>query len=236
MPRIKKDEKFAENPFVDSAIIHTVTGTRMVYTNPIGDKDTFACVNTSTGEMREIQDISFGKRIVVDKTRFLKVYADGVRMFLNLSSAGVKVFMIIYQLLVDDPSKDPHASEKVVLNYEFLANEIKGAISKATFYRGIRELKKAKLIAPTLVDGLYWVNIDYIFKGDRLTLVNQYILDKQEKLKTQTSNIYPENWGELYHKWKSKEITALEFMNASGLPKGTFYHLVKDYEMNTSHD
>ena len=26
-------------------------------------------------------------------------------------------------------------------------------------------------------DGVYWINIDYVFKGDRLTLVNQYILD-----------------------------------------------------------
>ena len=31
-------------------------------------------------------------------------------------------------------------------------------------------------------DGVYWINIDYVFKGDRLTLVNQYILDGATKL------------------------------------------------------
>lgn len=41
---------------------------------------------------------------------------------------------------------------------------------------------------------------------------------------------YPSNWASLYQKWKDNEITAVEFMRLSGVKKGTFYHLVQDYE------
>lgn len=42
---------------------------------------------------------------------------------------------------------------------------------------------------------------------------------------------YPENWIVLYQQWKNNEITAVEFMEKAGVKKGTFYHLIQDYEM-----
>ena len=30
-------------------------------------------------------------------------------------------------------------------------------------------------------DGVYWINIDYVFKGNRLTLINQYILERNKE-------------------------------------------------------
>ena len=50
MARLKASEKYAKNPFAQQAIIHTVTGTRMIYSNPTGDSDRFAAVNKNTGE------------------------------------------------------------------------------------------------------------------------------------------------------------------------------------------
>lgn len=41
---------------------------------------------------------------------------------------------------------------------------------------------------------------------------------------------YPDNWKEVYTKWKSKEITAVGAMKQAGLKKNTFYNLVKRYE------
>lgn len=46
---------------------------------------------------------------------------------------------------------------------------------------------------------------------------------------------YPDNWNYLYTKWKNKEISTTDFLKLSKLRKGTFYHLVKDYEMVLSH-
>ena len=159
MARVKKEDKYAKNPFMQQALVHTVTGTRMIYGSPTGD-DTFAAVNMTTGE--NLGDLQFGKRLKVDKTNFLKFYADGVRMFLGLS-------------------KDFN-QEKIELSYDLLEPEIQEHISRATFFRGIKELKEVNFLAPTLFDGIYWINVDYVFKGDRLTLVNQYILEGTEEI------------------------------------------------------
>lgn len=41
---------------------------------------------------------------------------------------------------------------------------------------------------------------------------------------------YPENWETLYEDWEDGLITATEFMEKTGLKKGTFYHLAASYK------
>lgn len=41
---------------------------------------------------------------------------------------------------------------------------------------------------------------------------------------------FPDNWESLYTLWDNGEITAKEFMDKSGLKKGTFYNLVNEYK------
>ena len=41
---------------------------------------------------------------------------------------------------------------------------------------------------------------------------------------------FPDNWDELYEKWEKKEISSKEFLNQSGLKKGTFYNLLTEYK------
>ena len=191
MARVKKEDRYAKNPFMQNALVHTITGTKMIYSSPTGD-ETFAAVNTSTGE--NVGDLQFGRRITVDKTHFMKLYADGVRMFLGLKSAGIKVFMLIYQTLLD--SKD-FQQDKIELVYDLLENDVQEQISRTTFFRGIKELKQVNFLAPTLVDGVYWINVDYVFKGDRLTLVNQYVLEGAERVNPQNNyNKITSNGGE----------------------------------------
>ena len=95
-------------------------------------------------------------------------------MFLGLKSPGIKVFMVIYQLLLDDPN---YQQDKIDLTYSLLPKDVQDSISRTTYTRGVKELRNVNFLAPTMHDGVYWINIDYVFKGDRLTLVNQYILD-----------------------------------------------------------
>lgn len=40
---------------------------------------------------------------------------------------------------------------------------------------------------------------------------------------------YPKEWEELYPRWEAGDITAKEFMERTGLKRGTFYHLVSEY-------
>ena len=82
--------------------------------------------------------------------------------------------MVIYQLLLDDPN---YQQDKIDLTYSLLPKDVQDSISRTTYTRGVKELRNVNFLAPTMHDGVYWINIDYVFKGDRLTLVNQYILD-----------------------------------------------------------
>ena len=41
--------------------------------------------------------------------------------------------------------------------------------------------------------------------------------------------VFPENWEELYNKWSSGAITSKEFIERSGLKKGTFFNLINEY-------
>ena len=40
----------------------------------------------------------------------------------------------------------------------------------------------------------------------------------------------PENWNDVYFQWKNGKITAVEAMRRTGLKKGKFYSLVKEFE------
>ena len=40
---------------------------------------------------------------------------------------------------------------------------------------------------------------------------------------------FPQGWDELYAKWRHRDITAKEFMEHTGLKKGSFYHLISAY-------
>lgn len=171
MAKPKKDARYRSNPFRD-VVVHTVTGVRTIYGSPKTDSNAFAMVSRETGE--DFGDIAFGKQIKVDKTDFLKLYANGVKMFLDLKPAGIKVFMLVYDYLL---SKAGWQTDSVVLIYDMLDDEVQKDISQATFYRGIKDLINANFLAPSLQAGTYWINTDYVFRGDRLTLVNQYILE-----------------------------------------------------------
>lgn len=47
---------------------------------------------------------------------------------------------------------------------------------------------------------------------------------------------YPDNWEEIYPKWKHRELTGNKAMQQLGLKRNTFYKLVKEYEQKKETD
>ena len=47
---------------------------------------------------------------------------------------------------------------------------------------------------------------------------------------------FPQGWDELYVKWRHRDITAKEFMERTGLKKGSFYHLISAYNSMSAGD
>lgn len=94
---------------------------------------------------------------------------------LNLSNAGQKVFYLVYNELYGKGGKD---KTEIQLAYEMLTETEKELFKRATFYKGIKELVKARFLAMSKLKGYYFINPSYIYNGDRIALVNEYILKK----------------------------------------------------------
>ena len=82
-----------------------------------------------------------------------------------------------------------------MLTYEGLYNE--NMILYRTIAKQDKKLEKIKeilkdvnFLAPTLQEGKFWINADYVFRGDRLTLVNEYIIaDNEERVNNSSSEM-----------------------------------------------
>ena len=101
----------------------------------------------------------------VDKERFVKLYLAGLKQAAGLSKAGLSVFDLVYQQVRQNPGKDevrlsPHETD----------------LAQATYFRGLRELLKKEFIFRSPYDGIFFVNIRFMFNGDRLAFVKGYKL------------------------------------------------------------
>ena len=108
----------------------------------------------------------------------MKLYTEGAAALLNLNASGKKVFQIVYKQLY---GKEGKGRTEIVLNHELLSDEEKSSVSKRTFERGITELINAGFIAESIVPSYYYINTAYLYNGDRLALVNEYVIKKHPK-------------------------------------------------------
>jgi hypothetical protein len=114
----------------------------------------------------------------VDDERFVKLYLDGIRQTVGLSKRGLAVFELVYRTLQDAPKTD-----KVELSV------LTCGLSRSTFYIGLRDLLKRGFLFHSAVDGVFFVNIQYMFNGDRLAFVKAYHRRKVKKKGAPTNQL-----------------------------------------------
>lgn len=180
----RKIEKFKDNPFIQDAVVNTVPGTRIITGNK---KDDSLIVQPGTGEVLGIT--GFYQRIQVDKTHFIKMYIGGIKTLRELSAAGVKVFTVIYERMLDD---DMYGKDRIDLYYDMLDEATQSKISRAVWFRGINDLLRNNIIAETMIASLYWLNIDYFFNGNRFAVCKEYVLEGKTPTPSTEKNITPE--------------------------------------------
>ena len=168
MPRRRAVTKYKENPFLAHTAELSVCGYKKIVSPT--DPNKFLVVESETGEATPA---GFYFRKEVEKNEFIKIYAEGAAALMNLKSAGTKVFQLVFAELYGKDGKD---KTEIVLNYELLTEQEQKILSRRTFERGISELIKAGFIAESVVASYYYINPAYIFNGDRLAVVNAYIL------------------------------------------------------------
>lgn len=154
-------KKYRSNPFVDGTCMRQ--GVRKI-SNPAGDK--LMVVSGETGEI--VGPAGFWQTQEVDKSQFVKLYVNGVRAFKELTGAGAKVFEILFIEMQKNIGKD-----KIYLTFQSINQEV-SPMSEATFYRGLRELTQKKFIADCVEPGMFFINPDYLWNGDRMAFVKEF--------------------------------------------------------------
>ncbi len=131
----------------------------------IGDTNRGFVVDNGTGEILG-RGAAFAYQFEeVDKERFVKLYLAGLKQAAGLSKAGLAVFEFVYAALREAPGKDT-----VNLSQDF------SDLAPATFRRGLRELLEKEFLFRSPYDGTFFVNIRFMFNGDRLAFVKGYQL------------------------------------------------------------
>jgi len=125
-------------------------------------------IDNTSGEIRGIGGMGFWWNEEVDKGRFVKLFLEGIKQTAGLSKAGMMVFEVVYNQIRENPGKD-----KIELNY-YLARKYGLEMPERTFRHGLRQLLEKEFIYESMVSDVFFVNIRYMFNGDRLAFVRTY--------------------------------------------------------------
>lgn len=125
-------------------------------------------VDNSSGEIKGLGGMGFWWDEEVDTTRFVKLFLDGIKQAAGLSKTGMQVFELVYNEMRANPGSD-----EIKLN-AYLARD--HGLSDRTYQRGVRELLEKEFLFRSPSDGVFFVNIRFMFNGDRLAFVRSYHL------------------------------------------------------------
>jgi hypothetical protein len=125
-------------------------------------------VDNGTGEIKGIGGMGFWWEEEVDTTRFVKMFLDGIQQTAGLSKTGIQVFTLVYHEMRANPGND-----EIKLN-QYVAKD--HGINDRTYQRGVRELLEKEFLYRSPSDGVFFVNIRFMFNGDRLAFVKSYHL------------------------------------------------------------
>lgn len=161
--------KYDHNPSVPKASGNTKTRIKRI---PNKDGNKFLIISEQ-GEV--VAPAGFHEIIEVDKTQFVKLYINGVKAFQELTASGSKVFEIIYRVVQQSPGTD-----RFYLHF-MEVQRLGVSISERTFHRGVSELLEKAFIYESTTPNMYFLNIDYLFNGNRLAFVKEYHLTSVKK-------------------------------------------------------
>ncbi|WP_139975164.1 hypothetical protein [Ochrobactrum sp. CGA5] len=129
----------------------------------IGNERSGMVIDEGSGEILGHGGAMIYKFEEVDKERFVKLYLDGLKSAVGMSKAGMAVFEMVYDQVRENKERD----------YVLLGSRTAG-MSQPQFSRGLRELLDRQFLYRSAVAGMFWVNIKFMFNGNRLAFVKAY--------------------------------------------------------------
>lgn len=107
---------------------------------------------------------------VVDSQEFYKVYIGEIKSFFQLSNSSMQIFEYIMANIL-------YGKDKICLTVNMIKED--KSMTVPTIYRALNQLLDKKVIARADLPGCYYINPKIAFKGDRITIVKQYVKERE---------------------------------------------------------
>ncbi|AIO49463.1 hypothetical protein DM44_2677 [Burkholderia cepacia] len=172
-------ETYAENPSIAQAMINTKKGFK-----PIFSKDSQTNISIYEENEEDLKSITldFTTKRVVDKDQFIKIYIHSLPALSDLKNSTKILFQYILMSLSEEVGKD-----RLYLSYgsyvEFVEKyPLLTKVSRATYFNCLNELIEKKILFKSTLTNIFFINIAYVFNGDRLRFITEYQLKKEKSL------------------------------------------------------
>lgn len=160
-----------------------------------GQNSNFSMIAPDTGELVANGALCFVEEKEVDTEEFVKVYKDGIRQMNKLTKPGFELFTYVYDEIV---GKNGVNKDTIALN-AYHIQKWKPDMSARTYNRGLHELLQKKILFRSITRDVFFINVRYLFNGDRMGLVKLYrrrinksasrlLTDGQRSLQLETDN------------------------------------------------
>jgi len=165
------DERYGVPVYQTNPSVPSETEIKRSRRAQIGTERKGLIVDSGSGEI-----VGHGGAIVyeweeVDKDRFVKLYLAGLKQAAGLSKAGLAVFETVYKQVRERPGQDTVPLDAY-----------SSGLHPVTYRRGLRELLEKEFLFRSPNPGLFFVNIRFMFNGDRLAFVKGYRLKEDQPM------------------------------------------------------
>lgn len=164
-------ETYEENPSIKSATLNTKKGCKLIFGH--NNEQEIMVKNSETDEY-ETAIIDFTTKKIIDRSQFIKVYINAFPVLSDLKNSTKIVYQYILLSVSKQVGKDIyHFSFRDYLQ-QCESNISLVQVSEKTYYNAVKELLEKKILFKCTSPSLFFLNIDYVFNGDRLRFITEY--------------------------------------------------------------
>jgi hypothetical protein len=135
----------------------------------VNDNSRLAALSTDDDQNTQAPN-DLGMATALDREKCVKFYTKGILKYSQLSKPGVKLFEFIYEQL---SHQDFQNKDLISLNY-VLAKKWCPILNRRTYSRGIADLLEKEFLFRSMVHDLYFINVQFVFNGNRVALARSY--------------------------------------------------------------
>jgi putative sterol carrier protein len=169
-----RNKRFSKNPFMRDLTKAVLKSTNIKAKNAeirTLKEDNKVLLVGMTGEYDQTAAMVI-QHSAVEKKQFVKMFGAGISLLNELDKSATKLFIEVLEQVQDNQGTD-----LLFLNYK------KTTLSRPTFYKAVAVLIERKLLAQAEAPGMYWLNPVFLWNGNRLRFVQEFVKKEEKEIK-----------------------------------------------------